>query len=142
MTATTISTAHILTAGKATFTLEGKGRRFTYRIECVENPDRGSIYFAKLLKGPSNEHDYVYIGVYDPVNGWIHLTKKSQFGDNTECVRALRWYVSLVWSGRETEIEQHGFRVHWSNECQRCGKTLTVPSSIDARLGPECIKKV
>ena len=28
------------------------------------------------------------------------------------------------------------------SECQRCGKTLTVPSSIDARLGPECIKKV
>ena len=106
MTETTISTAHILlTAGKATFTLEGKGRRFTYRIECVESPDRGSIYFAKLLKGPSNEHDYVYIGVYDPVNGWIHLTKKCQFADNTECVRALRWYVSLVWSGRETEIE-------------------------------------
>ena len=100
MTETTISTAHILTAGKATLTLEGKGRRFTFRIERVESPDRGSVHFAKLLKGPSNEHDYVYLGVYDPINGWIHLTKKSQFADSTECVRALRWYVSLVWSGR------------------------------------------
>jgi len=61
---------------------------------------------------------------------------------DTECVRALRWHFSLVWSGREMEIEQHGFRVHWSNECQRCGKTLTVPSSIDARLGSECNRKV
>ena len=38
MTATTITTAEILTAGKATFTLEGKGRRFTFRIQVRRVP--------------------------------------------------------------------------------------------------------
>lgn len=137
-----ILTGTILTAGKATFTLEGKGRRWTFRIERVESEDRPAIYFAKLLAGADNDNDYVYLGIYDPAHGWVKLTKASKLPESSEPVRALRWYVGLVLNDRENEIEQHGFHIHWATCCQRCGRTLTVPSSIDARLGPECVTKI
>lgn len=138
-----IATQDILTAGKATFTLEGAGRRWTYRIVKVENEDgREPIYFATLLTGSDNDDNYTYLGVYQPAVGWVKLTKASQHKDNSEVIRALRWVVGLVFNGNEAEIESKGFRLLWSETCQKCGRTLTVPSSIDNRLGPECAKKV
>jgi len=137
-----IVTATLLTAGKATFILEGKDRRWTFRIVKVESDGRPPIYFANLLTGPDNDADYTYLGVYEPAVGWVRLTKASKLPETAEPVRALRWYVGLVVNDREAEVEQHGFRILWSCRCQRCGRPLTVPSSIDARLGPDCAELI
>jgi hypothetical protein len=138
-----IATQDILCAGKATFTLCGMDRRWTYRIVKVENEDgREPIFFATLLTGSDNDDNYTYLGVYQPQVGWVKLTKASQYKEDSEVVRALRWVVGLVFNGNETEVENKGFRMVWSSTCQRCGRTLTVPSSVDNRLGPECAKKV
>jgi hypothetical protein len=138
-----LATQDILTAGKATFTLAGMDRRWTFRIVKVENDDnREPIYFATLLTGSDNEDSYTYLGVYQPQVGWVKLTKASQYKEDSEVVRALRWVVGLIYNNNEAEVESKGFRMVWSSTCQRCGRTLTVPSSVDNRLGPECAKKV
>jgi predicted metal-dependent hydrolase len=33
-----------------------------------------------------------------------------------------------------------GFNVHHEGKCGRCGRLLTVPSSIESGIGPECSK--
>jgi Family of unknown function (DUF6011) len=138
---TSLSTAEILTAGKATFTLEGKGRRFTFRIEKSESGD-WPIYFVSLLTGPDNGGDFTYLGIFDPDIGWMRLTRASKLPVTSEPVRAFRWAIGCVFNLREHELDVHGFTMGWSNRCQRCGGMLTVPSSIDARLGPECARLV
>ncbi len=72
----------------------------------------------------------------------MRLTKASKLPVTAEPVRGLRWALSLIHAGMDSEIEAKGFRLQWAAECQRCGRTLTVPSSIDSRLGPTCARKV
>lgn len=127
----------VLTAGKATFTLEGMGRRWTYRIARSQDGER---YFAKLLTGTDNEGDYTYLGVLDPDAAQVRLTRASRMNDQSEPVRALRWVVSTLHDQGTDALRTKGFRLLWSSRCARCGRTLTVPSSIDSRLGPECAK--
>lgn len=141
---TQISTQAVLTAGKATFTLEGRDRRWTFRFDTIEAdvPNKAPITFVKVLAGPDNTTDFSYLGVYRPTEGWVRLTAKSRLGEKAEAVRAIRWFVGKVFNGQEAEIAAKGFRILWASNCQRCGRTLTVPSSIDARFGPECAGKV
>ncbi len=146
-TETALSTDKTLTAGKATFTLSGLGKsgkeyRWTYRIEKEEREGRKEpFYFVNMLTGPDNNSDYHYIGVYEPQNGFCRTTGKSTMQPNSEPVRALNWFLSFVWSGREQEFAATGWRIQWADRCQRCGRTLTVPSSIDARFGPKCAEQ-
>lgn len=142
--ASALSTESVLLAGKAVFTLEGKGKSWTFRFDTVEADDAGRppITFVKLLTGPDNTADYTYLGVYRPTEGWVKLTGKSRLDEKAEPVRAIRWVVGKVFNGQETDIVAQGFRLVWSDHCARCGRLLTVSSSVDARLGPECAKKV
>ena len=139
-----ITTADLLVAGKATFALEGKGRRWTYRVKKVDPTEEGRppVFFVSLLTGSDNENDYSYMGMLLPDHGILRLTKASKFNDDTECVRGFRWMAGLIHNGRENEMAQHGFQIVWSNHCQRCGRLLTVPSSCSAQIGPECAKKM
>ena len=136
-----LTTTQVLTASKAVFTLEGKGRSWTFRIEeGAFDSGRPPIYFVQVLTGPNNESDFTYLGVYQPEVGWVRLTRASKFAEDTEVVRAIRWYVGLVFNDHEDQVEAAGFHIHWSCNCARCGRTLTVASSVENRLGPECAK--
>jgi hypothetical protein len=69
-------------AGKAIFTLVGTSSRFTYRVT-RKDPEAGSrytqpTYFVSLLTGSNNETDYSYLGILDPVTGYVRLTKNSR----------------------------------------------------------------
>lgn len=97
----------LLSEKTTTFRLSGSGRDWVFRMVRVENEDgRAPIHFAVRMV---SETKYVYIGVYQPENGWVTMTRASQYSEDSEIVRAVRWVSSLVWSGNLDEIVKNGW---------------------------------
>lgn len=126
-----ISTREAILAGHSIFTLMGKGRKWTFRVrKGKDRPGYVRRWFVDLLTGPANEQDYQLIG-------WI--TEANEINkDKIEPLRAIRW----VLQASDQAIADAGFEIVWSENCARCGRLLTVKSSVDGRLGPVCAKKV
>ena len=125
-----------ITAGRATFTLEGRDARYTFRVNRSED---GGAYFVSLLTGPDNTADYTYVGLLAIGSGYLHLTRKSTYTPKSTPVIALRWALPIVWRGDTLPTPA---RLMHIGKCGRCGRALTVPSSIDAGIGPECATKL
>lgn len=154
-------------AGNARFTLVSKktGARFTFRVRqpkkrggsvplrdggggtarvtMVEGGSWGTrVYgvkpaphFVSVLTGPSNEADFKFIGTVFDKETFRH-GRKSAFSWETACVGAFTWTWSMLRLGRMPDSLEF-----WhEGKCGRCGRTLTVPSSIEAGIGPECAK--
>jgi len=125
-----------LCGGNATFTVANKeGVHYTYKIR---KPDESAPYFVKMLTGPNNENDYSYLGIFNP-NGEagkvLKLTAKSRLHDNSTPVRVFRWAAVLL---RNKGALPAGYTIQHEGKCCRCGRTLTVPESIEEGIGPEC----
>ena len=134
--------------GNATFTITSvsTGTRFTYKVSASKDEDpprssrrHGGVFFVSLLNGPNNEADYAYIGIIpkdDPLS--FRLTAKSRATEEAASVKAFKWFWRQVSVGRlPASVE-----VHHEGSCGRCGRTLTVPSSIESGFGPECIQHI
>jgi hypothetical protein len=124
--------------GNAVFTIEsvGTGTRFTYRVRAS---DTREVFFVSLLSGPDNAADYAYLGIIpkdDPMT--FRLTAKSCAGEQAASVKAFKWFWRQVTAGRLPAT----VGVWHEGRCGRCGRTLTVPSSIESGFGPECITHV
>lgn len=138
-----------LTAGNAHFTVRSlkTGTRYTFRVAlaavkescswCMQSPCRcARPYFVSYLSGPENTADYTYLGMLS--GNQFRATKASQRLAESTVFKAFSYvYRHLV--QRElpplTELWHEG-------RCGRCGRTLTVPESIAAGIGPECAGKL
>lgn len=134
-------TTDFVTAGNAIFTVSNnKGDHYTYRVSRVEaNGNRPAAWFVSLLTGPNNLDDYTYLGMLDCNTGAVRLTKASRLGDDSTPVRVVRWAFGLIWGEKSVP---EGYAVHHEGRCGRCGRPLTVPSSIETGLGPDCAAKI
>jgi hypothetical protein len=113
-------------AGNATFTLSLGEERFTYN---VKRADWGEAWFVRVLRGPNNESDYVYIGSIHPERRF-HTTEKSAFEPWARCITMFSKY----WNDHiGTNI-----KFHRSARCGCCGRLLTTPESISMGVGPVC----
>lgn len=123
------------TAGNAIFTVESSrtGARFTYRVRARASIGNG-VLFVSVLTGSDNENDYSYIGWIDQWHGFRHGGAKSSIGSDASSVIAFAW----LWRHRSNPSPA---RVYHEGRCGRCGRRLTVPSSIESGLGPECLEK-
>jgi hypothetical protein len=129
-----------ITAGRAVFTVSNPaGERYTYRVQKSGDESRPAAWFVSLLTGPDNRHDYTYLGMLNPADGAVRLTRASRYTDDSVPVRVIRWAVRLAWNGRDLP---EGYKVHHEGRCGRCARALTVPASIESGFGPECISKV
>lgn len=119
-------------AGKATLTIESRetGTRFTYRIKCPE--DRG-ILFVSVLSGADNESAYSYFG-YIRRGIFFYGGQKAKCGPDAPSVKAFAW----TWKRLMQDRIPANVRIWHEGRCGRCGRKLTVPSSIASGLGPEC----
>lgn len=126
-------------AGKAIFTIDnGKGTHYTYKVTHKEATGQyNESWFVSLLTGPDNTSNYTYLGMLNPFNGAVSLTRKSKFDDLTLPVRVIRWALNIIWSSKELPT---GYNIRHEGRCGRCGRVLTVPESIDTGIGPECAK--
>ena len=129
-------------AGKAVFTIVSKatGARFTYRVKlappryCWKNKD--PVHFVSVLTGADNMSSYTYLGTIRG-SAFAH-GKKSRIGEDAPSAKAFAWF----WRHLMTGDALASLNVHHEGKCGRCGRALTVPSSIASGFGPECIKLV
>lgn len=120
-----------------TYTLVGPRGRRTIDVKTVVNK-HGSDFevkfegrrTVKLLTGSDNETDYTMIGWLD---GDTFVPTFKQRNTANEIIG--RAFTQIVTSG----IDGYEFMV--ASRCRRCNRKLTVPSSIDAGLGPDCAGK-
>lgn len=143
-----VSKSFIL-AGRAVFSVEipekhrveGKQAHYTYRVDRVEATERWpESYFVKVLTGPDNTADYTYLGKLDDFTGQVRTTQASKNFENSYRLKILNRILARVWADDHAAYEQFGFRVHHEGSCGRCGRTLTVPESVESGIGPECTK--
>ena len=131
-------------AGNATFTLRSvkTGVRYTYKVRVKKEdrikgqPEDRVVYFVNLLRGPDNSTDFAYMGVI--VNCKLYWTRKSgKVGKNSPAYRGLEWALQALTEQREGVLDAV-LEVWHEGKCGRCGRKLTVPSSISRGLGDKC----
>ena len=126
-----------LLGGKAVLTVVSRatGTRFTYRFSRpTDSDDPQRAVWASLLTGADNENDYQFIGTWWPGRREFKMSPKSKLSPTLPSVRGAAWLVS-----KGAEVLQQA-EVWHEGRCLRCGRTLTVPSSIESGFGPECVK--
>ena len=123
--------------GKATFTLRSlkTGTRFTYRVQVI---DGGEIAFVSLLTGSDNEANYSYFANIRPRNLSYWHGKKAKVHEGALGPQAFAWF----WSKLQRRSPMPELEFWHSGACARCGRRLTVPSSIASGFGPECATKI
>jgi cytochrome c556 len=123
-----------------TYTLVGPRGRRTIEVETVKPGRNGISPFVskflgqrvvKLLVGPDNTTDFRMIGWLKPGDSF----KATQANVGTDMEKIGAAFVQIVTKGID------GYTYQMSTTCRRCGRKLTVPSSIDAGLGPDCADK-
>lgn len=127
-------------AGNALITLESlrSGAHFTYKIrkpdaeEQAEKHMRSDVWFVKLLtSGSADEGEFTYLGMIR--DGQFILTRASKALPSSPSVKALCFFFDSTTLHPELVVRHE---MH----CGRCGRTLTVPESIDRGIGPECAR--
>lgn len=133
-------------AGNAIITLQSlrTGTHFTYKVRAKDvageikadyQPDR--IWFVSLLSnGSADEGDFQYIGLINK-HKEFRLTKNSRCSEQAASFKAFEWFWHMVRDGIPSELV-----IRHEGRCGRCGRTLTVPESIDRGIGPECAEKM
>lgn len=129
-----------ITAGRAIFTLQGAEARYTFKVSRSEPSDRypNPAHFVSLLTGPDNTADYTDVGILDLQTGQVRTTAKSSYKPDSKPVKAFNWVMGRIWRGAEIAPAA----IYHVGRCGRCGRALTVPSSIQLGLGPECAGKL
>lgn len=119
-------------AGKSVFTFINTktGNRFTYKIKNAKN---SNIFFVSVLTNPDV---YSYIGIC--VEGNYNHGKKSNISKDAQSVKVFEYILNKLKSDNLPEF----LEVWHEGFCGKCGKRLTVPSSILTGIGPDCIKKL
>jgi Family of unknown function (DUF6011) len=128
-------------AGNATITLQSlkTQQHFTYKVKLAEVQPGSTrtpepTWFVNLLcDGSADDGSFRYLGLVQ--NGQFRLTRASKAGLDAPSVKAFRFFLGL------TELHQQ-LVVRHEGRCGRCGRTLTVPESIDRGIGPECASKM
>lgn len=137
-------------AGRAVFTLElpvgyAEEQRlpshYTFKVVRRDATDRWpESWFVSLLTGPDNEHDFTYMGLLNPKECYVRLTKASIYTEKSMPYRLLSRCFQRIWANEQEKMQQAGFYLHHEGKCGRCGRTLTVPESVETGIGPECAK--
>ena len=123
-------------AGNAVVTLKSlkTGNHFTYKVEAApEKEGLPPAYFVKILAGPDNSHDYLYMGMMTKARGFF-LTAKSRCSSDSPSFYAIHDTMEELIRG----AIPHMVEIWHEGCCGRCGRPLTVPESIATGLGPIC----
>jgi hypothetical protein len=126
-------------AGNAILTLQSlkTGVHYTYKVT-ASKPEEGKqgVHFVKLLtSGSADEGEFTYLGIIR-ANRFM-LTKASKANEDSGCFKAFDFF----WN-RTNGVMPPQLVVRHEGRCGRCGRTLTVPESIDLGIGPECAAKM
>lgn len=120
-------------AGNARFTVTSKksGKRFTFK---VRRPSDDKPWFVSVLTGPDNEGDYTFFGTIFSDRTFRH-GRRTSISPQAPSAVAFTW----LWAHLAKDNLPEQIDIHHEGRCGRCGRTLTVPASIESGFGPECI---
>jgi len=127
--------------GKSIFTVrnENTGNRFTYRVRKLKTDDvTKDIYFVSVLVGSDNEHSYKFFGTIFNKTTYKFSINKSKVSQDAQSVKVFEWLLKKI----STNTLPDFVKIYHEGKCGRCGRTLTVPESIENGIGPECMNYV
>ncbi len=135
--------SRFITGGHAIFTVKSKrtGARFTFQFSRPDDePGKPRPIWARVLTGPDNTSDYTFAGTFWPAGEGFEYRRSAKVSltDSAPSLVALRWFMANL--GNEARMEQ--MEIHHEGRCCRCGRRLTVPSSIESGIGPDCAQKM
>lgn len=130
-------------AGNATVTLVSRRtlQRFTFKFSRPhDSASAERPVWVKLLSGPDNEGDYSFVGtLFHPKWNEVRLSRKSRVSAEAASFHAVQWFLFHLFHANGNPaamLEQ--LEVWHEGRCGRCGRKLTVPTSIASGMGPEC----
>lgn len=142
-------------AGNATLTIVSKatGTRYTYKFQRPKNFEPSPMrpyapVFCKVLTGADNEGDFEFVGTMWPEH--VDLPdgaqvyrhgKSSRITLGAPSVKALVWFIRNALHPNGADALDK-CEVWHEGRCGRCGRKLTVPSSVESGYGPECIGRL
>ena len=112
--------------GKATIRSSRTGRRYTYKF----GRKGDSPVFVRVLTDGDNEGSYTYLGFIGR-NGSLFAGFKGRL--NAPSFKAFNYVLDQLRKGRFGGVD-----VWHEGVCGKCGRTLTVPESIESGMGPVC----
>jgi hypothetical protein len=121
-----------LLGGKSIFTFVNTKteNRFTFKVKKHKTDD---VFFVSVLTNPE-----VYQFVGSLKNKAFTHSRKSKISKDAQSVRVFDYVFSNLCKGTLPEF----IEIWHEGKCGKCGRTLTVPSSIESGFGPECSKRV
>lgn len=121
---------------KAIYTLLNtqSGNRFTYKT--YEKKSMPGILLVSLLSGPDNTSNYTYLGFINKRNWIFKSSDKSTITPDAQSFQVFNYVYNRLRANTLPDF----ISVYHHGKCSRCGRTLTVPTSIESGIGPECIK--
>lgn len=119
--------------GKSIFTIQNilTGNRFTYKV--IKAKKNSKLFWINVLVGRDNLTDYKFIGCFSLEQGFKHSTS-SKISNQAISVKAMHYYINRLFANKLPS----NIRTYHLNFCGRCGKALTVPSSVESGFGPDC----
>ena len=118
-------------AGNATVTVlnTATGNRFTYKVK----RHKDELYFVRVLTGPET---YTFIGSIFKKK-YKH-SAKSKIKNEAQSVIVFNYVLDKLLEGTLNPCVE----IWHEGKCGRCGRELTVTSSIENGIGPECAKRM
>lgn len=97
--------------------------------------------WISVLNGPDNESSYAYLGtIWENAQGYEYAVgRKSKIAADAPSQQAAAWLTKCLMNPERLAAQA---TVYHAGKCGRCGRKLTVPSSIETGLGPECAGKL
>lgn len=110
---------------------DGSYRTLRLRTQDEDDQFMPGKQIIGYLRGANNDTDYVNFGHVD--RGVVRVWKKHQYDSSLASDSAILF--------GDTDKAREAYALE-SGRCSRCNRTLTVPASLHAGVGPECAKKV
>lgn len=134
-------------AGNARFTLKSTKTetRFTYKVKRAKEIEGiPTPFFVSLLTGSNNDVDYTFVGTLfprttdDSLYDFVFNKKCHSVKRDAKSIMAFEWFFGKI----QADMPPPDLEVWHEGRCGACGRTLTVPSSIEKGIGPECELKM
>lgn len=121
-----------------TFVNKERGTHVTFKIKKCNRKGEEHKFFVSALTGPDNTSHYQFFGtIYSYENGkptFYYSEGKAKLSQDSKMVKSFLHIFSHLVAGHVfTTLE-----IWHSSQCCRCGRLLTVESSIAAGMGPHC----
>ncbi len=137
-----------ITAGKAIITFVNTVNNTHVTFKCAAAKGRNNkvnrnLYFLSALCGPDNTSDYKYFGLIRIIDGKpVYEYADPATGGKAKLSKDSKMVISFeyIWDGLIRNCIFNTLEMYYSSHCCRCGRVLTVETSIKAGFGKICAR--